>query len=1139
MSQENTTKLRDLIRSDQNIYNAIYSMESYVFEKGLLSKEDLKTYVRLADKYDFEYINDYIEKCRERIDEIVEDESKLFNVQVYFWIKKWDDEKEKTIFRPIHTASLLDQICMVCMLTPLMYDDTSGVRKYSELTKLIPHNFYGNIPSTRMECLFEPWRYKYKEYNEQIVERSRQYKETHKYNTEVTLDIKNFFPSISPAFMFDYVCKQLSQVYTSDEDKETLHRVLTKLLFFYIRSDNLSGFMTDYYGESPVKQVSKTDLMNCGIPQGLPQSYFFGNLCMVEIYQAICSLEEFQQGNHLFYVDDSVFYIEHKFANDEEFDKLIERINQKLKPLGDKKIKSGLPEACLSFQNKLKYEIKYHDSGKSGYCSIDDTDTSLSTLVGLHKEMSSAGSFYSNVDEIEDIYSSEKLEHLDILATDEIRRIEAKDCADQYATRLKHLKRAKRYFLFRLKLLKMRIECGVKDEHIKKFWSHFGINKDSKETRNKCIAKWFETYDEDIFQTEARLMIANMPKCELDDFVTSLNELERQLAGVDKSDFLYLQHDFEASVVLRQLQPSPYAALERHLQFYLGKKTSLADVEKKGFLCKFIGLLDGIMNSSDGETAASPAGPAAIQPQQNGIMNSSDRESPKTEIVLPDYVLFVLKNSDEYVRRILNAYFSQITEVRPSDDRSFIKRSARTLSYMELRILARLRNRQFRYHEFTEAMHKIDAADLDNRMSVDMGLLEVVPRFISLVRNPDWVDSIILTHRVVKGLWVNGSKFLYSYTLHNEEHAVTLIKWCDRLVKAIDYLNIKQQDYHILFLACYLHDISMVIHPDLDFLGGDCCKTQTMIRQALDEWSIYKDKDLLEADDYKDIGRLLVKQFNSVFDYFEGMVRDGHAEDSSNRIRQWSETVLKHLDKLLLENVSEVSVSHGYGSAEVYGRKSNARNSVVSLKYMMILMRLADLFDVTNIRINYNLLRQNVQHMNDISTFHWVSHLITDEVLFFPQYKIESGEDATQMPLSKRKIQEYLNVNLMLNVKYLATVKSNCGLPCYLSKEDSPLRKKDCLPPRPLPSGYESYDYFSYSFEAGESPKPESCMLLCKWNRLKHDWLIKELKELQQYLNAVNSPMFESHIRLNVCYRDLYSLDGDLLGRTRDYIERI
>ena len=35
---------------------------------------------------------------------------------------------------------------------------------------------------------------------------------------------------------------------------------------------------------------------------------------------------------------------------------------------------------------------------------------------------------------------------------------------------------------------------------------------------------------------------------------------------------------------------------------------------------------------------------------------------------------------------------------------------------------------------------------------------------------------MIQIHRFTNEIWKNGSKFLYFYTLHNEEHAIALIK---------------------------------------------------------------------------------------------------------------------------------------------------------------------------------------------------------------------------------------------------------------------------------------------------------------------------------------------------------------------------
>lgn len=173
---ENTIKksLRDIIVSEENVYNAIYCMESYVFEKGLLDKDDLELYSALHDKFNFNIIADVIETCQQKLNAILSSNKELFDVQVYFKIKKFEKGEtslhDQIKYRPIHTAKLIDQICMVCMLLPLMFDDSSGKRKRSELTKMIPHDFYGNIPSENVEILFKPWINQYKQYTDHIIE---------------------------------------------------------------------------------------------------------------------------------------------------------------------------------------------------------------------------------------------------------------------------------------------------------------------------------------------------------------------------------------------------------------------------------------------------------------------------------------------------------------------------------------------------------------------------------------------------------------------------------------------------------------------------------------------------------------------------------------------------------------------------------------------------------------------------------------------------------------------------------------------------------------------------------------------------------------------------------------------------------
>ena len=70
------------------------------------------------------------------------------------------------------------------------------------------------------------------------------------------------------------------------------------------------------------------------------------------------------------------------------------------------------------------------------------------------------------------------------------------------------------------------------------------------------------------------------------------------------------------------------------------------------------------------------------------------------------------------------------------------------------------------------------------------------------------------------------------YTLHNQEHAVDLIKNIIKIIKIFSYLKITKYDYYLLFIACYLHDISMVrIASENDFLldKGDSEKLTTLL----------------------------------------------------------------------------------------------------------------------------------------------------------------------------------------------------------------------------------------------------------------------------------------------------------------------
>ena len=182
-----TMNLFDRIVSQENIYKAIYSLESYITEFNLMADDDIALYHRLKDKFDFDgEIAETIVQCNQRLQEILENDNELFTADVYFKIKNYDEVKDTITFRPMHTASLIDQICMVAMLMPLMFDDSDGTRKASALTQMIPHNFYGNIPSISVDRLFIKWSKKYKQYSQVIINKAHEYSQTREYDQVLT-----------------------------------------------------------------------------------------------------------------------------------------------------------------------------------------------------------------------------------------------------------------------------------------------------------------------------------------------------------------------------------------------------------------------------------------------------------------------------------------------------------------------------------------------------------------------------------------------------------------------------------------------------------------------------------------------------------------------------------------------------------------------------------------------------------------------------------------------------------------------------------------------------------------------------------------------------------------------------------------
>lgn len=1020
-------------------------------------------------------------------------------------------------FRPMHTARLLDLICMVSILNCLMFEDdfVKGQRKLSDLSKLMPHNFYGNIPSTDVQFLFHKWQTKYKEYTENVIEHCRNYQKNHTFLTEVCLDIKNFFPSVPSQILYNFITNKLSSTYSGDENSEMLKLAVTKLLFFKVGEANVEPWKEHYYPEGFETKTGGL-YMNCGIPQGLPQSYFFGNLCMIEVKNRLMDNNCFE-GDAYFYVDDSVIYVQ-AGLNEVVFDAKISKLNSELetwctKVCSEKKdIANFVAKDYLDYQDKIEYKICFHEKGKSVFTPIDDADNHFGPIENLTRATSMSSNLAWNLDEIDDQVSLEKLKALVSVITSEIDELKkkAKSCGDsainKVSSQLKRLFRLKRFFLYRERLLEISDDGDSAEEQMKKFKERF-----LKEDLN--LEEWFEQNDEDIFQSEYRLLIQKATQKGANKFVQAIKEFEIRALKVDDQDsrdglkYLYFSKDTQSSNLMKALSYDCYGSLIRLAKRnYSGLKRLSSEKQMEKFR-EFMGQKgQGDLKNGD------------IAKPKNVFSIFKMIEDGPDEV---DYTSFVSKASSEYQRRIINVYFSEIIGVQPSDELIFTKANSRKFQYTELRILAYLRNKKFDLVKFEEFIEDLDEKDISNCMSIDMGLLGVLNKFIMRVKNPEWVDGLILTHRITKGLWYNGSKFLNSYTLHNEEHAVTLIDRSLELTNRIDYFALKNVDYYILFLACYLHDISMVIHPDLGILSSAESSNLAFIsdfmirvKKQANKFSKIVSTDSKNAL-MKDAGKFLIEVFNGVYGYFEAEVRDHHASDSAKFIRDKSNTLLNYLEPTLLSFVAKVSESHGYEVEDVYGLKSSAKNDTISLKYLMILIRLADLLDVTNDRVNYHLLRQNLKNLSPTSKFHWISHLVTDRIELKPEYSVRDKK----VRLDEKPIIENININLFLNFKQLttATKKDKCKCcNCHLND--------DCINVEILSGG------------DNRVCEQNDCTVLCMWMMKKHEWLVSELVALNDYLFSVNNSLIMTKINFNIHYSDDVPLDPDMFDYVQEYL---
>lgn len=517
-------------------------MESFVFQKELLEKDDLIRYYKLTDKHNSEEIEIAIEECKEKLDAVLKGKE-YFTAKIFFKPKKLDEKGAKVEFRPLHTAGLIELICMASLLIPLMFEDTTSGRKLSSISRLLPANFYGNIPSTKVEQLFKPWARQYKEYSDNAIAAGKNYKNNPKYKFEVTLDLKKFFPTVDPDFIHNFI---LSKWPTNalEEDIKWLDVILHKLL--YMKLDIPDELLSHYFKNEPNK--FEDSYLNLGIPQGLPQAYFFGNLCM-----AIIAKETAKNipGDAYYYVDDSIIY-----TNIPEKDINIEAIEQNIAEQIIIKKKLALAK---SRPKKIyeSYSIGFHELGrKSSHCNIKG-DSSLFFLA----KPASPLSFEINtaLDEHEDISLLSKIDAI-------LSVIERNLSEEKRESRKKLLERYKKFYTNRANFLKIMQsnEIYFNDAYIEKFVLKHGLKAPIENN------VFFDRLNDDVFELEGAKIVHQLMgfKQQLDEFLSTVKQFELNCLQIkpinNLTDYLFFSKVFASQASITKEFSQQYYSLNQN-----------------------------------------------------------------------------------------------------------------------------------------------------------------------------------------------------------------------------------------------------------------------------------------------------------------------------------------------------------------------------------------------------------------------------------------------------------------------------------------------------------------------------------------------------------------------------------------------
>lgn len=270
-----------------------------------------------------------------------------------------------------------------------------------------------------------------------------------------------------------------------------------------------------------------------------------------------------------------------------------------------------------------------------------------------------------------------------------------------------------------------------------------------------------------------------------------------------------------------------------------------------------------------------------------------------------------------------------------------------------------------------------DTSDSSN-LPVDVSYIKQAGLYQHYVGDAELVDKLFQIIRYVENSWKNGSKDCFFYTLHNQDHALQLIKKIHLLIEESGFaIFMNKKEAFRLFAACYLHDIAMLSPPSkklIDNKGSNGFKkfSENIVSLPKIDPKRFKDKITFKA---------LLDIHKHVESYYEALVRDQHPYITEEVLNgDYPNLPLSVAER---RDIGLICSAHGWYKKDIENLLTDDLHDgrhPLNLKLLSLLLRIGDLCDVSGDRVSRDVLDRNYSRMDDLSIFHWAKHLSVERL---------------------------------------------------------------------------------------------------------------------------------------------------------------